>query len=280
MDKIEKLINQVDATMRFEGMELTQEHKKRLKKCYGNSKAYVQLEMELVQKYKERMIGNDVVHENDKDNCYLASTVLSNKLNIQHQNDYEVAECAIVSTAVAKTIDKGLKGTFDIEYLKLIHFQLFSSIFSWAGEFRKVNTAKTIPFCQTEYIESSLLLLLNDLKKEDYLFNTWEEKMAERLAYYLCELNVIHPFREGNGRVQRLFIGNLALANGYEIIYENISQRDMLEASKKSFTTCEPMTKIMKNNLHNLSTEEHIEQLKKIEMLDLYRKIKQSTIGN
>lgn len=38
--------------------------------------------------------------------------------------------------------------------------------------------------------------------------------MSERLAYYLGEINMIHPFREGNGRTQRIYIEQLCLNNG------------------------------------------------------------------
>lgn len=58
---------------------------------------------------------------------------------------------------------------------------------------------------------------------------------SERAAYYLREINALHPFREGNGRVQREFINHLAYKNGYFIEWKNVSQADMIQASIDSF---------------------------------------------
>ena len=59
-----------------------------------------------------------------------------------------------------------------------------------------------------------------------------------RLAYYLSEINVLHPFREGNGRTQRLFIEYLASVAGYDVDYSLVSPKEMIIASAESFA-CE-----------------------------------------
>lgn len=59
-----------------------------------------------------------------------------------------------------------------------------------------------------------------------------------RLAYYLSEINVLHPFREGNGRTQRLFIMYLANIAGYAVDFSEISPEEMIIASAESFA-CE-----------------------------------------
>lgn len=61
------------------------------------------------------------------------------------------------------------------------------------------------------------------------------EKIVSRLAYYLGEINAIHPFREGNGRVQRKFIEQLAHSAGYRIDFSTISKEEMIIASARSF---------------------------------------------
>ncbi len=61
-----------------------------------------------------------------------------------------------------------------------------------------------------------------------------KEYVVSRLAYYLGEINVIHPFREGNGRAQREFIIQLAKAFGYELNFKNISQEEMIKAAMQS----------------------------------------------
>lgn len=54
-------------------------------------------------------------------------------------------------------------------------------------------------------------------------------------VYCYPNSNVLHPFREGNGRSQREFIRMLALKNGYKIHYSRITEEEMISASKESF---------------------------------------------
>ena len=61
-------------------------------------------------------------------------------------------------------------------------------------------------------LEDQLNELLNKLSK-DNLKNLNKEDMSKKLAYYMSELNVLHPFREGNGRTIREFIRELAFVN-------------------------------------------------------------------
>lgn len=76
---------------------------------------------------------------------------------------------------------------------------------------------------------------MRKLEKENYLENLNIEMLAERLAYYIEEINAIHPFREGNGRTQRMFIECLALKNGFSLDFAKISNEEMLEASVQTF---------------------------------------------
>jgi len=55
------------------------------------------------------------------------------------------------------------------------------------------------------------------------------------LAHYLSEINAIHPFREGNGRVQRLFISQLAEHAGYFLDYSALDQADLYPVMQESF---------------------------------------------
>ena len=74
---------------------------------------------------------------------------------------------------------------------------------------------------------------------------------SERAAWYLGELNALHPFREGNGRAQREFMSHLAHANGYYIAWEDVKPTDMLQASVDSFKgDLTKLTALVRDNLH------------------------------
>jgi cell filamentation protein len=71
---------------------------------------------------------------------------------------------------------------------------------------------------------------------KNLLSSTIEEELekadfCERAAFYLGEINALHPFREGNGRAQREFISHLAYANGYHIEWKNSDQEAMVAAT-------------------------------------------------
>ncbi len=175
-------------------------------------------------------------YEWDSEYCYPHSHVLKNKLNITDQSELEEAERAITSLKMAQASLIKIRGRFGITHLKRMHKFLFEDIYPWAGQFRTVNISKGNEFCRADYIEPQLLALFYSLKKENYLRNCANVlEISKRLSYYLGEINVIHPFREGNGRTQRLFIETLADNAGYILDFSKISEDEMLEASVLSY---------------------------------------------
>ena len=63
------------------------------------------------------------------------------------------------------------------------------------------------------------------------LKETDEEKVFDNLAYVMAELNIVHPFREGNGRSIREFIRIMAKRLGYDLNWGNVDKEELLEAS-------------------------------------------------
>ena len=75
---------------------------------------------------------------------------------------------------------------------------------------------------------------------------------AIRAAYYLGEINAIHPFREGNGRTQREFIRELGARNGLTIDWRQVSQEQMVEASRRSLRLdCARLEQVLRKILGN-----------------------------
>lgn len=142
-------------------------------------------------------------------------------------------EITSLKIAVAKEISV-IKGNFDFEHLQSIHNYLFCDIFEWSGKLRNVNISKGNQFCLTQNIISYAESIFGKLKTEHFLIG-YNNSVPERLAYYLSEINVLHPFREGNGRTQRLFIEYLASVAGYKVDFSKVTAREMLIASAESF---------------------------------------------
>jgi cell filamentation protein len=167
--------------------------------------------------------------------CYPGIDVLKNKLGIKDKAQLKIVERKLTMLRIHDLIQNPIYGKFDLEHLKSIHKYIFQDIYSWAGELRTVDIGKGNMFCHVAYIEMQVNSLFNKLKQENFLRGLSINAFAKRAAYYFAEINALHPFREGNGRVQREFIRTLALLNGYTIRYSTITPNRMLYACVESF---------------------------------------------
>lgn len=174
--------------------------------------------------------------EQDDEYCYPGTNVLKNKLNIRDIDTLNCAERDFSSVRQAELANKGVTGDFSFVHLCSIHKQLFQDVYTWAGKMRTVDISKGTVFCFVQFIEEQFEELYRELKKEKYLSDISDKKqMSVRLAYYLAELNMIHPFREGNGRTQRVYIEQLCQNNGrFEIDFTDVTKDDMILASVRS----------------------------------------------
>jgi cell filamentation protein len=129
-----------------------------------------------------------------------------------------------------------VRGRFDSAHLRQIHARIFGNIYPWAGQFRQVNIrrAASYPFAVVQFLEKNLDSTLVNLAAENHLKDLDADAFARRAAYYLGELNSIHPFREGNGRAQREFIRQLGAEAGHSINWSRVNREQMYNASIES----------------------------------------------
>ncbi|MBA4492711.1 Fic/DOC family protein [Paenactinomyces guangxiensis] len=85
-------------------------------------------------------------------------------------------------------------------------------------------------FCLPHLIRSQSDLIFVQLREERYLTGLDVISFSKRTAYHLSEINILHPFREGNGRTQREFIRCLGLKSGYVIDWAVADEKEFLEA--------------------------------------------------
>jgi len=164
-----------------------------------------------------------------------------NLFNIIDYAELQLVEAPLVASRIGEMRDRGVTGKFDSAHLQSIHSYLFQDVFPWAGEFRVVNLSKgSSNFGPAMHIAGALKELFERLVKEKLLVGLMVAAFVERAAFYLGEINAIHPFREGNGRAQREFIRQLALHAGHPLSWSTVgtgfTQQQMIDASILSHT--------------------------------------------
>ena len=166
---------------------------------------------------------------------YPGTSVLRNLRGIRDAESLSQFEADATSRRLLQLARTPISLSFDIRHLQAIHHHIFQDVYQWAGEFRTVNIEKAESvFAFKEHIASYMTKTFGELEGELHLAGTDLNRFAQRGAYYLGEINAVHPFREGNGRAQREFIRELAVRNGYTLNWSAVSEEQMIEASRRS----------------------------------------------
>ena len=176
--------------------------------------------------------------------------VLINKMDIKDKELLDEYERRIVSLKLFIIEHTKFNDKFDINHLKEIHNFLFSEIYSFAGEFREENLAKDdFRFAACDFIESELTKLLvpildfEELKKYDI------DEISKKIAHYISEINVIHPFREGNGRTYREFVRQFAAKCGWNLNWSKCPYEEIYLASINSVYDDRELIEVIKKCL-------------------------------
>ena len=124
---------------------------------------------------------------------------LRNKAGITDRATLDNFEREVTTARSFELSANPIDGNLDYDHLKDIHQHLFQDVYEWAGE--------------------------------DHLKGLDREQFVDRAAHYLNEINVLHPFREGNGRSQRAFMDHVAENAGRAFQWSKVSPKEMIDAS-------------------------------------------------
>lgn len=171
---------------------------------------------------------------------------LENKLGITESSELAREEERMSKKKAAELFEKGLLDNLEagkFSSLIFIHKYLFEDIYDFAGKIREVNIAKgNFRFAPLMYLEAALSHI------DDMPQNSFEEIIEKYV-----EMNIAHPFREGNGRSMRIWLDVLLKKElGKVIDWSRVSKEDYLLAMERS-----PIKDIeIKHILGNALTEE------------------------
>lgn len=165
--------------------------------------------------------------------CYPPDyTVLKNTLDIRDAALLERVEREFVTVRVAQGIPTG---DFDLAHLKAIHRHLFQDIYEWAGKTRIVEISKGgHQFQFRRYIEIGMADVHRRIVSQDYLRGLSPDSFADLAGEIIGDLNYVHPFREGNGRTQLLYLEQLAAQASHPIDLVRVQKGAWINASREA----------------------------------------------
>jgi len=154
--------------------------------------------------------------------------ILENKLNITHQVELAKAEERISKQKAKQLYDSGDINKVEVGKfagLAFIHAYLFEEIYAFAGKIRDVNIAKgTTAFARVMYLESSL-------KHIDAMSQSTFDEIIEKYV----EMNIAHPFREGNGRATRIWLDLILKTEIKQLVdWNRVDKEDYLSSMQRS----------------------------------------------
>ncbi len=154
--------------------------------------------------------------------------VLQNKLGITNSVELAHEEELLTKRRALELYDNELLGTFEVgtfDGLAKIHGYLFQDVYDFAGEMRTVNIAKGgFRFAPSIYLSEAL----------EAIGKMPQSNFDEIIKKYV-EMNVAHPFREGNGRVTRIWLDAILKKElGLVVDWSLIDKEDYLLAMERS----------------------------------------------
>ena len=153
--------------------------------------------------------------------------VLKNKLNVQTQEDLDFFENDLVSVRSYKLYENLPHAEGTVKQLQWIHHYLFQDVYDWAGQIRTIDMSKGggEPFHPLEYMGVGVRYCEQTLKNDNLLQGLSIGEFISKISVNYNNFNVLHPFREGNGRTQRVFWDIVARDAGYHFDWGLITQR-------------------------------------------------------
>lgn len=168
---------------------------------------------------------------------------LENKLGITDSTKLAREEERISKKKAVKLFESGILDTLPagkFSTLQKIHEYLFSDIYEFAGKIRSVNIAKgNFRFAPLMYLEASL----------SNIDNMPQSTFDEIIEKYV-EMNVAHPFREGNGRSTRIWLDHILKTEINQVIdWSKVDKEDYLLAMERSPIKDVEIKALLKNAL-------------------------------
>ena len=176
------------------------------------------------------------------------TATLRNHLGAVDHLSLRVMEDRLVELRAEQLRADPIRGAFDRAHLQAVHAHLFQDVYPWAGQLRTVDMAKgDSEFMPARLLRPGLARVLSDeLDLGLGRRSLGAAQAARAVTVTLSLVNTAHPFREGNGRVQREFLGQMAAASGHHLDWTGVSAEQNVAVSRAALRgDLEPMYAVL-----------------------------------
>lgn len=164
---------------------------------------------------------------------YEGTDVLRNLADIRDAALLELFERRMVALAARR---RPAMPILTYDEFKGVHRGLFREVYPWAGQIRDYSTGRgSAPFCLPEFIDPNMERIFAGIRSADGLRHLTADEFAERAAEAINEINAVHPFIEGNGRVSREFLKDLAAHAGHPLDISRFGRDSWYAAAARGF---------------------------------------------
>jgi cell filamentation protein len=155
-----------------------------------------------------------------------ATGILRNLVGATTEQQLSAAEADLSSARLLQLLAHPPKPTRDLDEVRAIHRALFQDVYPWAGQVRLVDlrrrTEGAEPFLAARSIDRGSMFFAAELRRDNMLRGLNRDQFVQTLPYHYSNLNYIHPFREGNGRAQRVFWSLVARDAGWQLDWRRV----------------------------------------------------------
>lgn len=244
VENIKKIVANAAVNAELESKKISDETIDMIENCLKTKNGSFLFHVYLKTKDTKKNNNETIVYESINSKYCYDNGVLKNNYGIRDLELLHIVEsdsAAYYQSQIISSSDNcGYDFGFDVNSYLALHRKLFASIYPFAGEIRDEFIYKSClpyldrktPFCFPQNIYNSLFNVLLEMRNNIYRIKS-EEDLIRYLAYYYGELNMIHPFREGNGRVLRTYfillvkeLNNYISFGEYEIDYSLWTDED------------------------------------------------------
>ncbi len=227
--QMQSCIDYIRFTMEMEGAELSATEEALLRDILDEEITA----NECIENYRiSEKLDSNYIPVKSEGTYYPDTKCLVNYFNLKDKQVLKKVELFCANVRTCELFLKNEVHPFTFNYLMEIHEAIFGDVYPSAGVIRYEEVTRRTEFCRPQNIEKMADEIFSKLAHDRYLAHIEDrDDFINDLAFYMGEIEALHPFRDGNGRTARFFFYQLIKNAGYDVLWAESDSNRSLEAN-------------------------------------------------